>query len=112
MLKLAQNEIIQDLEHGLNHLQQSPSLGHIVSKVVISCLRIVCPGEDGAADTKDEVTRKDGVLRVPSRVDRDLASPGESPVNDVVMIEGAGVEHLTYHTNFPLQQLNLGIANL
>ena len=77
-----------------------------------SCLRIVCPGEDGAADTQDEISRKDGGLLVPSRVDRELASPGESPVNDVVMIERGGVEHLTDHADFPLQKLNLGITNL
>ena len=77
-----------------------------------SCLRIVCPGEVGAADTEDEVTSKDGAFLVPPRVDGDLASPGESLVNDVVMIERGGVEHLTDHADFPLQKLNLGITNL
>ena len=78
----------------------------------MSCLRIVSPGEDGAADAEDEVTSNDGFFLIPPRVDGDLASPGESFVNDVVMIERAGVEHLTDQTNLPLQFLNLGITNL
>ena len=108
-------ETLPERDHpGLGTCSQSPAVLALSQpgKLIRSCLRIVSPGQDGAADTEDEVAGQDGIFLVPPGVDREFPPPGVSPVNDVVMVERAGVEHLTYQRNVPLHQLNLGISNL
>ena len=64
--------------------------------------------QEHLADAEDVDAAVDGLGGVPLGADGLLASPGLGAIDDVIMNQGAGVEHLTNHGNTLLQLSNSG----
>ena len=89
LLKLSAHKISQDLRHGGDNLSVASLSQHHL------------------ADAQDVDPAVDGLGLVPLGADGGLASPRLSSVNHVIMEQGAGVEHLSDHSNLFLQTRHL-----
>ena len=76
LLKLSVDKIVEDLGHRLDHVG------------------VLCLGEEPGADAQHVHARLDGGGLTPLGVNGDLPSPGLRMVNDVIVKQRAGVEHL------------------
>lgn len=76
LLKLSVDKIVEDLGHRLDHVG------------------VLCLGEEPGADAQHVHARLDGGRPAPLAVDRDLPPPCLRVVNDVIVKQRAGVEHL------------------
>ena len=85
LLKLSVDKIVEDLRHRLDNVG------------------VLCLGEQPGAHAEDVHAGLDGGGLAPLGVDRHLPSPGLRVVNDVVVKQGAGVEHLTDDRHLFLQ---------
>ena len=76
LLKLSVDKIVEDLRHRLDHVG------------------VLCLGEQPGAHAEHVHAGLDGGRLAPLGVDRHLPPPGLRVVYDVVVKQGAGVEHL------------------